>query len=572
MNRLVAAQATLAHGGIVGDLIENLKQLGAQRLIALAGVGAAVIGALVFMAVQVSRPQMDILFSGLDASDAGDIAAALEGLDAPFEVSRDGSVIRVPQERVGRLRMAMAEKGLPAGGAVGYELFDAKDAFGMTSFMQEVNRLRAMEGELARTIQSLSDVESARVHLVMAKRDPFSRDVAKPSASVVIRMRGRLELEARHASSIKHLVASAVPHLSPGAVSVLDARGGAFFADDQANPAGVGGGSLGTMRADIETRLSQAVEKVLIPHLGPGRVRVQVAAELRTEREVRREESFDPRGSVMRSRQVSDETERSRANTNEDPVTVEQNLPGADVDADIAAREMSETERTEELVNYEVSKIEVEKIVEPGDVARLSVAVIVDGVREAGPDGAEAYRPQTAAEIGQIENLVKSAVGFNAARGDVVTIESMRFFDLDENLPPAPVPSLGEILRQNLGAIVQMLTMLAFGALLIFGVIRPMLQRLIPAKPAAETAAPQTATLERVPGSEDVGEENAIEGVERPALPKRGMDETLDHMLEIRDVDGKVRASSVRKLGQIVEQYPDEVFAILRDWMYEDAA
>ncbi len=549
-----------------------------QRIAVLCIAGAGVIAVLAGIFLSFSQPQMDPLFTDLQESDAAAIISELESMDVPARLSSDGRTIYAPRDRISRLRMSLAEKGLPAGGTVGYEIFDQKNSLGLTSFMQDVSRLRALEGELARTIQTLSDIESARVHLVLATRDPFSRDTAPPTASVVVRMRGALTLEARHAAAIRHLVASAVPRLNPSAVSVLDARVGVVFAED--NGALAGASSVDGLRKDIEARLSSAVEAVLTPHLGPGRVRVRVAADLRTEREVRREERFDPQETVLRSRQVIDETERSRENTDENPVTVQQNLPEAGVDANVNARSQSEQERSEQLLNYEISSVRSERVIEPGEVERLSVSVLVDQAREMGPDGQMQLRNRTPEEMKQLENLVKSAVGFCADRGDVVTLESMPFANRVELMPPAGQAGIGEIIASNLDSIARAAALLALGLIFIFAVIRPAMDRALPAPREDRMLASEGTPLEAVAqlsgeGGEE-GEKRALEDggeeAERLALPKRSMDETLNSMLEIRDVDGKVRASSVRKLGEIAEQYPDEVVTILRNWIYEGGA
>lgn len=558
------------------NLIELFRQMTMQRIAVLCIAGAGAIAVLAGIFFSFSQPQMDPLFTDLQESDAAAIISELESMDVPARLSSDGRTIYAPRDRVARLRMSLAEKGLPAGGAVGYEIFDQKNSLGLTSFMQDVSRLRALEGELARTIQTLSDIESARVHLVLATRDPFSRDTAPPSASVVVRMRGALTLEARHAAAIRHLVASAVPRLTPSAVSVLDARVGVVFAEDSGALAGAS--SVDGLRKDIESRLASAVEAVLTPHLGPGRVRVRVAADLRTEREVRREERFDPEETVLRSRQIIDETELSRENADENPVTVQQNLPEAGVDANVNARSQSEQERSEQLLNYEISSVRSERIIEPGEVERLSVSVLVDQAREIGADGQMQIRDRTPQELAQLENLVKSAVGFSEQRGDIVTLESMPFANLDEIMPPVRSAGLGEILASNLDSIARAAALLALGLIFIFAVIRPAMDRALPApREDRMMAAEGSSPLEPVAQlSGDGGEEGDVraledgaEETERLALPKRSMDEALNSMLEIRDVDGKVRASSVRKLGEIAEQYPDEVVTILRNWIYE---
>jgi flagellar M-ring protein FliF len=557
----------------VETIVQKIKDLGANRLMMAGAVGAGVIAAFVAIIFAFSKPQMSVLFAGLSDADAGAVVTELETMDVPVKLSADGQTIYAPSGRVPRLRMLMAEKGMPAGGTVGYELFDEKGSLGLTSFMQDMTRLRAMEGELSRTIQTLESVESARVHLVMARRDPFSREKAEPTASVVVRMRGARSLDADQAASIKHLVASAVPSLNPQKVSVLDARMGAVFAEENGPMAGAA--SVNGLQTDIENRLAMAAESVLTPLLGPGRVRVRVAADLRTEREIRREERFDPKQTALRSRQIIDETETSRENATDAPVTVEQNLPEAEVGNEGEASATNAAERSESVVNYEISSVRSEQVIEPGDVERLSVSVVVDNKRVVGEDGEVSFVPRSEEELGKLAALVRSAVGFNEARGDVITVENLPFVDLDETMPRFAPSSITEVVYRNFDSITQAVALLLIGVALIFGVARPVISRVMPqttynaqGEPVAmgELSLDDLNFAEGEEGMEGVA---ALSGGGQAALPKRSVDQELDQMLEIRDVDGKVRASSVRKLGRIAEQYPEEVVAILRTWIYE---
>lgn len=535
-------------------------------------IGAAVLAALVAIIFAFSKPQMSVLFSGLTDADAGAVVQELEGMDVPVRVSGDGRTIYAPSGRVPRLRMALAEKGMPSGGTVGYELFDDKSSLGLTSFMQDMTRLRALEGELARTIQTLDSVESARVHLVMARRDPFSREKAEPTASVVVRMRGAINLDTDQAASIRHLVASAVPSLNPNKVSVLDARMGAVFAEETGAMAGAS--AVSGLQAEIEEKLSRAAESVLTPTLGAGRVRVRVAADLRTEREVRREELFDPKQTALRSRQIIDETESTSENAGDAPVTVEQNLPESEVGNVGDGRALSDIERSESVVNYEISSVRSEQVIEPGDVERLSVSVVVDHKRITGPEGAITYEPRTEQELAQIAGLVRSAIGFDEARGDAITVENMQFVDLDDTMPRFAPANITEVVYRNFEAITQAVALLLIGVALIFGVVRPVLSRVMPtASNEAEPVAMGELSLDDLGfgGEEGEGGVGALGAGGAAALagPKQSIAENLDQMLELRDVDGKVRASSIRKLGRIAEQYPEEVVAILRTWIYE---
>lgn len=560
----------------VETFLQRFKDLGANRLMMAGALAALVLAALVGIIFAFSKPQMSVLFSGLNDADAGAVVSELENMDVPVRLSSDGRTIYAPSGRVPRLRMLLAEQGMPSGGAVGYELFDDKSSLGLTSFMQDMTRLRALEGELSRTIQTLDSVESARVHLVLARRDPFSREKASPTASVVVRMRGARTLDGDQAASIRHLVASAVPSLAPGKVSVLDARMGAVFAEENGPMAGAA--SVNGLQAEIEDRLARAAESVLTPTLGAGRVRVQVAADLRTEREVRREERFDPKETALRSRQIIDEVESASENASDAPVTVEQNLPEADVGNTGAGNaNTSEIERSESVVNYEISSVRSEQVIEPGDVERLSVSVIVDNKKVTGPEGEVTYVPRTDQELAQIAGLVRSAIGFDESRGDMITVENMPFVDLDAEMPRFAPSNITEVVYRNFDSITQAVALLLIGVALIFGVVRPVMSRVLNTAGAGsdiEPVAMGELSLEDLGMGEGEAGEGGLAAIGpngQPVIsgPKRSMADNLDQMLELRDVDGKVRASSIRKLGSIAEQYPEEVVAILRTWIYE---
>lgn len=557
--------------------ISNLKGLGRTRLLLLGATGLIIVLAVAGLAMMISKPQMAPLYSDLSAADAGKVVSKLEAMDIPVDVARDGTTILVPKERVARLRMQLAEQGLPLSGSIGYELFDDQSSLGLTSFMQQMNRLRALEGELGRTIQALEDVQAARVHLVLPERDAFTRERPEPTASVVVRMRDSASLARERAVAIRHLVASAVPRLKSGNVTVLDARGNVLFAEDTGTAA-VASNVVG-MRAERQHQLVQAVERMLIPRLGPGNVRVQAAVDLHMDREVVLENQFDPSQTAVRSNQSIEEVERSSEITNEDATTVEQNLPEADVPTDTDLQNRTDLQRLEEVTNYEVSSVRRERVREPGDVRRISVAVLVNGTYETTAEGGEVYVPRSQDELQRIENLVKSAIGFDAGRGDSVTVENLEFFDLESELPAVQPPSVPQVLSQNIMTLIQWGVLLIITLLLVLLGVRPLLRALLPApRPKDLPLAPEEVELQEGragDGGEGQGDPALAGGTEpapHTALPQPSMEEALDSMMELRAVEGKVRASSVQKIGKLVDEYPDEVIAILRAWIYEEAA
>src|SRR5438477_2220812 len=236
----------------VQGLVEFIRTLGAARLGAMAAVTAALVGVFAFIILRVTAPQMTPLFTDLTVEDSTAIVKDLERQGIVYELKNEGAIILVPRDRVARVRMKLAEGGLPKGGGVGYEIFDKSDTLGATSFVQNINHLRALEGELARTIKAIDRVQAARVHLVLPERPLFSRDKVEPSASIVLRVRGALE--ANQVRSIQHLVASAVNGMKPQRVSVVD-ENGTLLADGAADPTGGIGGSAEERQVGYEKRL-----------------------------------------------------------------------------------------------------------------------------------------------------------------------------------------------------------------------------------------------------------------------------------------------------------------------------
>lgn len=555
-----------------------------NRLIVMGLAGATLLVILIVMIAQLAKPPMALLYSGLDLAEAGKVSRSLEQMGISVDVRDGGTTLFVPQPSVARARMALAEEGLPSSGAMGYELFDQQGSLGLTSFMQQINRLRALEGELARTITALRDVDAARVHLVLPDRDAFTREQITPSASVVVRMRGNFALEKAQASAIQSLVSASVPRLNSSAVTVMDSRGNKIFANDGSDMAGAATG----MKAEAELALIRSVESLLAPRLGAQNVRVQAAVEFARNRSRLREQTFDPSATAVRSTQSVEEAEINREGSNEQPVTVEQNLPQVVVGAENAASDLNNSERSEQVTNYEISSRVFEQSTEPGGINRQSVGVLVNGIYQTDEAGNQVYVPRSAEELARIENLVKSAIGFDASRGDQVTVENLEFIDIASTAFPPQGSALMAFVQSNLMSILRYLVLLVAIALVsIFG-LRPLITSLANREGNNENrlaiAGAQGRSSEQggdgdlalEPGAD--GEQARLDGPDDAAasgaraLPKPSVDERLDQMLEVRAVEGKVRASSLRKLGDIVEDNPDEVVAILRSWIYEDAA
>src|SRR5262249_32487822 len=313
-------------GAPVPGLGAFLRSLGAAGLGAMAAVTVTLVGVFGFLILRVTSPQMTPLFTDLTVEDSTAIVKDLERQGIGYELKNDGAIIMVARDQVARVRMRLAEGGLPKGGGIGYEIFDKSAALGATSFVQNINHLRAMEGELARTIRAIERVQAARVHLVLPERPLFSREKVEPSASIVLKVRGTLETQ--QVRAIRHLVASAVNGLKPERVSVVD-EAGRLLADGAANA----GDNEPSARAEerqaaFEKRLRQEVESIVSSVVGPNRARVQLTAKSDFNRTPQTPDQFDPEGRVLRSSQTREE-QSTTSDGREGQVTVANELPGA---------------------------------------------------------------------------------------------------------------------------------------------------------------------------------------------------------------------------------------------------
>lgn len=522
-------------------------------------VGVVMIGFFVFLIGRVTTPQMGLLYSNLDISDSSAIVAQLEQANIPFQVRGNGSQIFVPANDVERIRVQVAQEGLPVGGSVGYEIFDRSDTLGTTNFVQNVNLVRALEGELARTIRSFDNIDAARVHLVLPRRELFTRETREPSASVVIKTRGGRRVEPNQVRAIQHLVASATDGLTINRISVVDDTGNLLARAQDDNPDGTASDdTVAEVRLAAENRLRNSIERLLERTVGIGFVRAEVSVDLNYDRITENDEVFDPDGQVVRSTQTVDENSLT-VDRDDDPVTVANNLPEAEADQETSgASSTSQTSRTEETTNFEISKSITTRVREFGAVERLTVAVLVDGARTIGEDGVPVYTPRTQEELQQLAALVRNAVGFDETRGDQVEVVNMRFADVETPVFEDDTGFLG-LSKSDYFQIAEILLFMIIAVLVILLVLRPLVGRSI----AAMQPQPEPA----LPGVE--GGAGALEGpdtAQGPALPV----EEEDPMISLGAVEGQIRASSVRKIGEIIDKHPDEALAILRTWIYEE--
>jgi flagellar M-ring protein FliF len=544
----------------VQGLLDFLKSLGAARIAAMCAVTVALVGFFGFLILRVTAPQMTPLFTDLTLEDSTAIVKELEREGIVYELRNDGAIVLAPKDRVPRLRMTLAESGLPKGGGVGYEIFDKSDALGATSFVQNINHLRALEGELARTIRSLDRVQAARVHLVLPERPLFAREAPEASASIVLKVRGMLEPQ--QVNAIRHLAASAVSGLKPERVSIVDETGRLLA--DGARGAENSGVNADDRQAAYERRLRDQVEGIVSSVVGPGHARVQLTADFDFNRVTQTSERFDPEGRVLRSSQTREESAAS-ADGKQGQVTVANAIPGGATPPDSSATARDQSKKTEEIVNYEISRSTKTEVTEGGRLNRISVAVLVDGNYSRNDKGEQVYAPRDKDEIDHIAALVRSSIGFDQKRGDQVEVVNLRFAEVPGTAVAEPSGFLSFLAfsKDDIMHWAEQLVMVLLGIVVLLMVVRPLVNRII--------------TSDRPAGSGDVAA--AIGGGDVRAAIAAGLSpaeikavpSATAKMIDVAQVQGQVHAQSVQKVGELADKNPTEAVSIIRSWLHENA-
>ncbi len=541
----------------------SLMGLGKGRLVTLLVMAIASIALFTWLAFRLSEANMVPLYTNLALDDSSKLIAELEKTSTPYQLVANGTQIMVPADRVLRLRMSMAQQGLPSGGSVvGYEIFDREEAFGSSNFVMNINMVRALEGELSRTIGSIGNVDTARVHLVMSKRELFTRDKEKPSASVTVKMRGGHTLERSEVMAITHLIASAVPGLEASKVAVVDSHGRLLARGDGNEGLDAAASNVLEYRVAYENRTQQVVEDLLEKVVGPGKVRAQVAADINFDRVVTNSEKYDPDGQVARSTQSSSESEKAQDKAGKDNVSVANNLPQAAAGEEGGNTSNRDTDQSNETVNYEISKTVQNHIKEGGTVNKVSVAVLVDGNYTADEEGKETYAPRSEDELKQLKTLIASAIGFNEKRGDTIEVVNMRFMqeaDKDEG------ESFFQRFKIEVQGIVQTLIIGVVAILAILLVLRPAIMQLIrQAQTPSDRVSSELAAIEG-PAGAVAGRLPAAAGGAPTAGGGGGGENEL--MIDVANIKGGMKSSSMNKITEIVDKYPEETMGVLRQWV-----
>ncbi|WKZ31869.1 MAG: flagellar basal-body MS-ring/collar protein FliF [Thermodesulfobacteriota bacterium] len=524
-------------------LLQDLKKFVGQRPAIVLASAAAIIAAVVVLILWNQGPEYQTLYTQLSDEDAGSVIERLKEKRVPYRV--DGGTISVPADKVYETRMELAGEGLPQGGGVGFEIFD-KTSFGITDFVQKVNYKRALQGELARTVTQIKEIESARVHLALPEKGVFLDDQKKARASVIVKLRAGKELSRGQVSSIVHLVANSTDNLKPEDVAVVDTSGRMWTREAGDDDALMLSGTQLEYKRSIENHFEQRLQSMLEKAVGANRVVARVAVEVDTRHVERTEERFDPDGQVVRSEHRN--KEKSIGGTA--PVGIPgvlSNLPETAVEIPQVAATPAQTQRQDELINYEISKV-TSRVVEPvGSLKRLAVSVLVDGtyqaVKDADGNETTAYSPRTDEELSKFTEMVKAAVGYEESRGDTVVVVSTPFeqagagaaaaaFEAaggpDDYIPPHLVPVL-----------IKYGTVVLITLFILLFVVRPLIKRV----------TKETMALEEI---------------------QRRMPQVLTAGgAELSESAVSADRDSIDRLKKTVKENPQQVAMVLKNWIKE---
>jgi len=544
----------------------NLRDLGARRLIALGVIGLTVVAAIGLGAFYLSQPERETLYANLNREDVNRIGGALKDAGISFDVNADGTSVLVAHSDTAKARMLLAVKGLPQSTNSGYELFNDMRSFGLTSFMQEVTRVRALEGELARTIQTMKGIKAARVHIVLPDRGSFRRDQQTASASVVIRTENAEDTST--AQAIRHLVASAIPGMKPDSVTVLNTEGAVLgSSQDGANAAA---GKKATLQQQVNRETEEKIRRTLTPYLGIGNFEVSVSSRLDTNRVTTNETTFDPASKSERSVRVVKETGQSQNRTKQPSASVQQNIPTTQGGDDSGTDSNENNQRREELTNFELSSRTVQTVRDAYALENLSIAVLLnkDRLMAAPPQGGEAIPVEQ--QIYEVEQLVASASGFDKERGDKLKVAAVAFADGGHALEPIPPLAWTELLLRQAGTLINAVTILIVAGLLIWFGLRPAVRAIV-ARPQVtdsteEAEAIEAAMLAAQPAVPELAGPGGALAPHSDLNPAEANNANL-----IEDLTSRMNRSPQKRLEQIVEFDEEQAAAILRQWLHQEA-
>ncbi|WP_031479753.1 flagellar basal-body MS-ring/collar protein FliF [Maridesulfovibrio frigidus] len=513
-----------------------------SQQILIGGLAASVVIAFLLMVFWLNQTEYKVLYTKLYAEDASRVVGILQSTKEPYKIEDNGATIMVPADRVYDLRLKIAGEGAMHGQGIGYEIFDAVQ-IGQTDFIQRINYQRALQGELARTISEFPQVERARVHLVMPAKSLFIEEQAEPSASVVLKLKEGEKLTEKQVKGVLNLVVMSVEGLKGQHVTITDMRGQVLYQPEEDGGLGLNVSSSQLQyKAEMESKIEQRIQRLLMPIVGTEKVIAKVNAELDFRQRTIKTEAYDPDGQVARSEQSSEETTQGSANV--DGGVPEANFRG---DGFTGTATTQESTRETKTTNYEINKEEQQIIVPVGELKRLSVAVVVDGTYTKNAEtGETTYVPRSAEEMERITELVRSAIGYDSTRGDSLEVSNMTFGMQDIFGDEGLMRTMLEY-AQRLGK--PFLNGLLIFLFLIL-VVRPVVMALI--KPRIS--------------EEEIDEMAGLpEGAERLSLDDSDLDE------EALDAARKLENAKAQAL-QLSEKNMDQAVQVLKTWLKQEAA
>jgi flagellar M-ring protein FliF len=536
-------------------LISNLAALGPRRLALLAAIGLAVFGLVGAAGYVLSRPANEILYSGLDKQDVTRIGAALKDAGVAFDISADGATVLVAYGDTARARMLLAEQGLPRSGGSGYELFDKLGSLGLTSFMQEITRVRALEGELARTIQTMRGVKAARVHLVMPDEGSFRRARQAPSASVVLRTEGADN--ALIAQSVRHLVAAALPGMTADQVTVLNVDGQLLASGTDGSDASPN--KMLELEKNLSDDIQNKVRRTLAPYLSLRNFQISVAARVNTDKRETTQTTYDPDSRVERSVRTTKETQKNENSTMQQPTSATRNVPQPSASQPDGKQTSEESQKKEELTNFELSSKTSSTVSNGFSIENLSVAVLINRASLAATLGDKATPEQIDRQVAEIEALVASAAGLRKERGDVIKVSAVDFIDSGKELEPVPPVSLAEAATRQMGTILSALAMLGVAGLVVWAGLRPAARALVELREPPQAASLFASDAAAAPGL-------PAPDARAPETPLIG-EEPREELALLEDWTPRRNRAPQKRLEQLIELDEAQAAAILKQWI-----
>lgn len=540
----------------MATLTESMKGLASPRYLMLTIVGVSLLVVFSFLSYRLSEPVMSTLYSNLSAEDSAAVVTELGALGVKFEMKSGGSEILVQSPDVLRVRMQLAQKGLPGKASiVGYEIFDKQSMLGTSDFVMNVNLIRALEGELARTIASLNSIKSARVHLVIPRKDVFKKNNFEPTASVVLTLNNRLDVPREEAQAVRHIVSAAVPGLSPSKITIVDNNGKllakARSEDEESNSSA----DTADYKFQLEERYRNQINNMVEQVVGPGKVDTQISVDVSFIRTSEVSEKYDPDGSVPRSTQTS-ETVSSATNSGGGEVSVANELTGQ---AGGGGGGNENNQKTDEVTNYEISKTVTNKVDNGGTLKKISVAVLVDGSYSKDSNGNDVYAPRSEEQLDQIKTLVKSAIGYDETRGDKVDVVNIQFSNSNSELIPQEGPL--DWLKRDLDSIIKTFVLGVVAILTIILVVRPLVNKAFDVN-ASDIEAQE---IKNIANTEAFSQASAaISGAAgNSPLENEGPQINLDV------IQSKIDYSPTQKVNDLIDNNPEETLSIIRSWLAE---